>query len=191
MATSPRRPLTGIRLTYEIQMGGEKYRVRIKESIGRWLGLKPVSPTTGVFGASGLPVIPGIGGGNIGRKFLRQPAGYKFQSFKFLVKPGTYITEPVPKCDGGSTRNRLICSFSLGFGKGPKNAPITRWRVQSWVQNSARAKDIIGFVTPSGVKHVWKETMTGNAGIIPDIDFALPGGISVGDVIEIGTDLLF
>lgn len=186
---SPRRPLTGIRLTYELTMGGTKFRVRIKESIGRWLGLKPVRPQTGVFGASGLPVVPGVGGGNIGKRFLRAPAGYKFQSFTFLVKPGTYIVEPVPGCNAGGTRRRLICSFDIGFPKGPKETPITRWRVESWVNNSPRASQIIGFITPSGVKHVWKESMTGNAVTdnlpgLPDIGGFLEGaGLDTGDLL--------
>lgn len=168
---SPRRPLTGQRLTYEIQMGGVKYRVRLKESIGTLLGLTPSSGgRTGVFGASGLPVIPGIGGGNIGKTFLKAPPGYKFQSYKFLVVPGTQVREPIPGCNTAGTRTREICSFSIGFPKGPKATPIARWRVESW----ARSKPvIIGMITPSGTQHLFKGKMSNNPlapGNLPNID---------------------
>lgn len=176
MATSPRRPLSGPRLNYELQMGGVTYQVRIKESIGSWLGLKPKRPGTGTFGKNdGQLTIPGLGSANHGKKFLRRPAGYEFQSYKFLVKPGTYIVEPEPGCHEGKIRKRLICSFSIGFSKGSKKNPITRWRVNSWLASSSKAKEIIGFITPSGVKHQWEGKLpTGAAKLISDITPDLP-----------------
>ncbi|AFZ59383.1 hypothetical protein H6G54_00790 [Anabaena cylindrica FACHB-243] len=179
---SPRRPLTGQRLIYEIQMGGVGYRVRIKESIANLLGLKPATTgQTGTFGASGLPVIPGIGGGNIGRKYLKAPPGFRFQSYKFLVVPGTKVKEPIPGCNTAGTRTREICSFSIGFPKGVKETPITRWRVSSW----ARSKPvIIGMITPSGVQHLWKGKLSNNPidpSNLPDLpDFDLGGLIDAG-----------
>jgi hypothetical protein len=188
---SPQRPLTGVRLTYNLTMGGAQFRVRIKESIGKWLGLTPVAPQTGEFQS----------GPNAGKKFLRSPAGFRFQSYTFLVQPGTTIVEPVPGCSGGSSRRREICTFSLGFGRGPKAAPITRWRIESWVANSPKANEIIGFITPSGIKHVWKESKVKPPGnnLLPDLGGGgpgfnlppLPGGIDAGDLLRLGINLLF
>ncbi|MFM2064707.1 MAG: hypothetical protein RLZZ507_4378 [Cyanobacteriota bacterium] len=180
---SPQRPLTGVRLTYELTMGTVKYRVRIKESIGKWLGLRPVGPQTGTFAS----------GPNSGRRFLRAPAGFKFQSFTFLLRPGVTITEPIPGDCTGGTRSREICTFTLGFPRGLKETPINRWRVESWARGTTRANDIIGMITPSGVKHVWRESLAGQTGILPNglpNLPSLPDGFDLGDVIGLTGSIL-
>lgn len=187
-----RRPLTGLRLAYRISMGGEQFRVSMKESVGNWLGLTPVdSSTEGTFGI----------GPNAGKKFLNRAPGFRFQSFTFLVKPGTKISVPVNTgtCKSTQFRDRQICSFTIGFPKGKvisngaikTNVNITRWRVKSWARGTKRAGDIIGMITPSGNRHIWKGQK--GQGLIPDIGFpgfpGVPELPSLPELIELGTQL--
>lgn len=194
ISRSPRRPIRGLRLTYEINLpsvsndinddeldvlGGvvgtlaaglqhTKMRVRMKESIGNFLGLRPKPPAT----------IEIENGPQSGRSRLMAPAGFRFESYKFLVVPGTTIVEPNANCAQNSSSSRPICTFSIGFGRGPREKRVNRWRIQQWIMTT-RAKDkIMGFVTPSGVKHVWKgqlDSARTGGGLIP-------GALDLGDV---------
>jgi hypothetical protein len=157
----------------------------MKEPIGHWLGLKPVPPRKGTFSK----------GPNTGKKFMNQPAGFRFESYTFIVVPGTTIAEPVANCAENKTEERPICTFSIGFGRGPKDARINRWRIEEWILSTRRKDFIMGFITPSGVKHIWKGAMDskqigGGVGdkigdIIDGFDF---GGLldSADDIISIG-----
>ncbi|NET72518.1 MAG: hypothetical protein F6K62_16795 [Sphaerospermopsis sp. SIO1G2] len=170
-----RRPINGMRLAYQVQMGGEQFRILMKEPIGDLLGLKPVDTSSeGTF----------LTGPQAGKKFLTKAPGFRFQSYKFLVKPGTTIAEPTTSgtCKTARTRNREICSFSIGFSRGKTNVNgaqrtavnITRWRVKSWIRRTKAANKIIGMITPSGNRHIWSKT--GGNGILPDIGFpGFPG----------------
>lgn len=203
MAKSPQRPISGLRLNYEIKMEGALVRVRIKQPIGNWLGLTPTGPSIGQFGnpdgstvgsvlAQAGGAIPG-GYPHQGLNFLRQPAGYKFQSYTFLVQPGTKLTEAIPgDCEGG-TRERLICTFSIGFPRGRKNNRVTRWRVQKWIRGTKRKDDIYGMITPSGVQHIWAERKGKSSNLLPS-GVSLPSSINTSNILSFAAqaaDLLF
>lgn len=145
---SPRRPVTGMRLTYELTMGGAKFLVGIKESIGNWLGIKPVAPGTGTFKK----------GPAQGKKYALRPGGFRYQSFTILLRRGVTITEVLPGCNNGGTRERELCTFDLGMPRGNKDARVAVWRVQSWALNTKQSKNIIGLVSPSGTQRVWRNS---------------------------------
>jgi len=168
---STKGPLSGARLEYEV-MG---VRVLMKESIANWFGFKPAAPKYGKFG-SGNNLVGGVvanvqnavNNGNIGAVYAMR-GGFRHQSFTFLVEPGTKIKEPVPGCQENKFRDHLICSFTIGFPRGPKNNRITVSRVKQWARRIKRRNDIYGIITPSGVKHQWRGRLTDDGGLIPDV----------------------
>ncbi len=170
-ASSSKGPLSGARLGYDV-MGA---RVLIKESIANWLDLKPAAPAYGKFGSGNSAIggvvanaVNAVNSGNIGAVYVKR-GGFRYQSFTFLVEPGTKIKEPVPGCQENKFRDHLVCSFTIGFPRGGKGNRITVSRVIQWIRRSKRRNDIYGLITPSGTKHQWRGRLTDDGGAIPDV----------------------
>ena len=180
-------PLSGARLEYEV-MG---VRVLIKESIANWLDLKPAAPAYGKFGSgnSALGNVAAslgnvVNSGNLGAVYVKR-GGFRYQSFTFLVEPGTKIKEPVPGCQENRFRDHLICTFTIGFPRGGKGNRITVSKIIQWARRIKRRNDIYGIITPSGTKHQWRGRLTDDGGILPD---TLGAGF---DLLQQSAELLF
>lgn len=169
---SPRRPITGVRLSYEIQMDGKPVKVRMKQSIGEFLSLTPKTTDEPDVNENGV-------------KFLPNPGGFRYQSFMFLVDPGTVIKEYIPGCNTAGTRQREICSFTIGFGRGPKENRINGWKVKQWIRRSRRAPSVWGMITPAGTKHAWRGPQPRES------DPLIPGLPNGPDLPEVDPGLIF
>jgi len=145
-------PLRGERLEFLLPINGKDLRCWMKESVGTWLELTPQYPEYGTFNGKG-------GDKNCSNKGARytKRAGFRFQSFGVLLKPGTVIKEP--KLGGGST-DRTPKMVWIGFARGKGETKVTVSKVIEFLKDCKRKDNIMGVVTPSGAKHQWRGRMS-------------------------------
>ncbi|MEH2320114.1 hypothetical protein [Nostoc sp.] len=143
-------PLRGQRLEYVVPAMGADFRLLMKESIGNWFGLTPTFPLVGVFKKdNSTPTNT-----NAGAKFTKR-AGFRFVSYIFLLMPGTKITQP-DKGNVTTTTDRLMTTISIGFPRGVKSEHTAVHSLITFILKSNRFGDIMGIITPSGIKHQWR-----------------------------------
>lgn len=144
-------PLRGQRLEYLVAQIGTDFRVLMKESIGSWLSLIPLYPETGTFAGSGT---------NKGTTYAKR-AGFRFVSYKFLLVPGTSITQP-GKGTSTTTSKVKLATISIGFPRGKKNAHTSVHNIINFAKSCSQASAIMGIVSPTGRKYQWRGKLPGS-----------------------------
>jgi len=182
----PNTPLRGERLEYLVTgLAGSNYYVRMKESIGNWLGLKPQYPRYGTFQSTPKNSIKSSTGtqlGNAGATYTKL-AGFRFVSYKFFLIPNTVIVEPAKN---GSDHNHTMQTISIGFPRGAPGSHTSVHGVIEFAKNCKQAKLIRGIQTPSGTKHLWRGKIGTSSGSGGSGGSSSVGGL-LGDLGNIGS----
>ncbi len=118
---------------------------KIKEGIGKWLGLTPLPSDAdefrGVFQGEGL---------NKGSIYRRRIGGFRVASYTLIANSAFNIEEKYYE-DGSKTPTIAFKQFrtmSIGFPKGH-----SVWEVIYFLRTTGKISQIAALRTPSGVKH--------------------------------------
>lgn len=162
------RPLKGRRIPVDlpgVDLGGSQ--VLMKESIAKWLGLTISNvPTYGTFGSgsnaiAGTPLGNTVGAGqssNSGYPYTRHSGGFRYESFKVVLKSGTSIQEP-----GGTSKTPK--TISIGFPRGKKGGKrLTVKKIVEYLKGCSQKNNIVGIITPSGKSITWNDSFQGSYG---------------------------
>jgi hypothetical protein len=115
--------------------------VKIKESVGDFLGLVPVAYDDpifgGTFGGSGL---------NQGAKYRKRLGGFRNASYQIVARTQFTVQEIIRQPDGSYTQApKKVRTISIGF---PHGHSVTE--VVAWIGGKAIAPQVSAIITPSG-----------------------------------------
>ena len=148
-----RGPIRGARLEYDVPE--LKGRLLLKEPFGFWFGLKPVYPEYGTFKKTSKQ--GKIEPQNIGKIYTKR-AGFRFQSYTVLLKPGTKMKVPVYTAaqqrvgfkGSDKTTEIELGNFTIGVSKS-----VSVNEFIDFLKKSKQSKSIIGVITPKLRKYQW------------------------------------
>lgn len=118
--------------------------VKIKKSIGDWLGLTPLPYNSGAW--TGRFQAEQTGATNTGSKFRRRIGGFRVASYTLIARTDFEIPELVKQADGSyKTVNTKFKSVSIGF---PRGHSVTEFI--DWMGTTSRFGEVEAVRTPAG-----------------------------------------
>jgi len=115
--------------------------IKMKESVGDWLGLKPLAYNsadfTGTFGGSGL---------NQGANFRRRIGGFRDASYTLIAKSEFTVKELVKQANGSYSQvDKKVKTISIGFPKGHSVVEVI-----NFLAATGKLSEVIAIRTPAG-----------------------------------------
>ena len=121
--------------------------VKMKKSIGDWLGLTPLAYNDPAW--TGTFVADQTGALNTGSNFRRRLGGFRVASYTLIAEENFAITELIRQPNGSYTSNsRNFKTISIGF---PKGHTVTEFI--AWLATTSNFSQVIAVRTPAGTTH--------------------------------------
>lgn len=121
--------------------------VKMKKSIGDWLGLTPLPYNDPAW--TGTFTEQQEGALNTGSNFRRRIGGFRVASYTLIAEENFEITELVRQADGTYRENsRSFKTISIGF---PKGHTVTEFI--NWLATTSNFSQVRAVRTPAGTTH--------------------------------------
>lgn len=118
--------------------------VKMKRSIGDWLGLTPLAYNNSIW--TGTFKAGQTGATNTGSKFRRRVGGFRVASYTLIARGTFTIPELVRQADGSYlTVNTKFKSVSIGF---PRGHSVTEFI--DWLGTTTKMGEVEAIRTPAG-----------------------------------------
>lgn len=123
--------------------GGSPIIVKMKESIGDWLGMQPLA-----YNDSALTGTFGTGGTNAGYKYRRRLGGFRHGSYTLVAKTTFRINELIRQDDGTyDVDDKNFRTISIGFPAGHSVHEFI-----TWLATTNRINEVSAIITPRGAR---------------------------------------